>query len=967
MERRNVYQALAAPESIRLLRLLPSTNAHAPLRGQLFECNIMDFYGKPSSFEALSYVWGDPKQSHFIFLDGSEHPITSNLHAALTHLRGLHGERLLWADALCINQKDDREKEHQIGLMYQIYASASRVVVWLGEKQDGSDHAFQDLRVIGRRRSTESVTDQRVLERIFLLFHRQWFRRIWVLQEVGAARHILIQCGHSTIDGYAFSLAANVLKPLFSTRAESRGLQNTVQSLAYLIQGSVHRQPYQGFGAPSDGIAPFGELIDMFHDREATVAHDKVFALLGMSSHDMTKSGLEPDYTIPLGQLFNRLVKFILSDRILVDCRKEKEVAVIKATGYVIGNIYSVGDDAQSFNLQRIRFHWTGVIDRLASDDSELSSHGTEAEVENDEYWKMPASSTPVQKGDLICLLDGSVTPTIIRVYKDFSVVVVASATLSPRTEDNNSDLWEKRVKQLGLPKRDLLLVWDWYYTSESYSRLANYRAWAISNDWGTEDPVFVANKSLNDLSRHLDHVLILSDGFGYNERLLRELLMHFGTAIQTESSRTMCEKRFADFLYDISTSSAHAPPIAHGSGSYYIMPRLLNWAVESHNKIAAKLIIASGGLDDISLYGSDSELPSPFQMAVKSGDMDMIGILLQAEAVIHASAVEPEGMTALQAAAKHGNITVVECLIQLQVDVNAKPPKGGRTALQAAAEQGHVGVVERLLQAKADVNAKPAEIGGRTALQAASQNGHVALVERLLQAKADVDAQPADDGGRTALQAAAEQGHMAVVERLIKAEADVNGRGAFDNGILALSAAAGNGHLAVVECLLDGGARIDKVAWGQGGIALHAAAENGHRAIVERLLETKASVDKADKHGVTALMLASKQGHVKVVDQLLRAGAYALYPDDTGVTALMWASLRGHIAIVERLIEADGYVHDNSRGGKALDYALRNGHHDIVKRLEEQGALVSYDSGYYIDENDIPQRFGRWRAPNRW
>lgn len=193
MERLYVYQALTSRRSIRLLRLFPSRDASAAPQGQLFECPLEDAPEQKFPYEALSYAWGDPETSHAIEIDGLDLPVTANLHAALQRLREKRRERLLWIDALCIDQRNDKEKEHQIQLMYQIYACASCVVVWLGEENDESDQALEDIRIIARQDkgsddivgsgwngSTSRNKNDRILERIGKLFQRAWFRRIWV-------------------------------------------------------------------------------------------------------------------------------------------------------------------------------------------------------------------------------------------------------------------------------------------------------------------------------------------------------------------------------------------------------------------------------------------------------------------------------------------------------------------------------------------------------------------------------------------------------------------------------------------------------------------------------------------------------------------------------------------------------------------------------------------------------------------
>ncbi|CAG9977965.1 unnamed protein product [Clonostachys byssicola] len=83
-------------------------------------------------FEALSYVWGDPSIKKNVTVDGASHLVTVNLESALRDLRYPSNRRTIWADAICINQDDLDEKNHQIPLMGDIYRKASQVVAYLG-------------------------------------------------------------------------------------------------------------------------------------------------------------------------------------------------------------------------------------------------------------------------------------------------------------------------------------------------------------------------------------------------------------------------------------------------------------------------------------------------------------------------------------------------------------------------------------------------------------------------------------------------------------------------------------------------------------------------------------------------------------------------------------------------------------------------------------------------------------------
>lgn len=85
-------------------------------------------------FEAISYVWGErlevPPQ---ILVDGRTFNVGVNLQAALRHFRSKTKMRMLWADAICINQNDIDERNQQVALMRHIYQQCERVLVWLGE------------------------------------------------------------------------------------------------------------------------------------------------------------------------------------------------------------------------------------------------------------------------------------------------------------------------------------------------------------------------------------------------------------------------------------------------------------------------------------------------------------------------------------------------------------------------------------------------------------------------------------------------------------------------------------------------------------------------------------------------------------------------------------------------------------------------------------------------------------------
>jgi hypothetical protein len=166
-------------DSIRLLRLMPHKDRNANIHCELIEYFLEESSG-PHLYEALSYVWGDSKEPLPIFIHGNRFEVTSNLHAALTQLRNHSLDRILWIDAICIDQKNLVEKEHQIQFMAIVYSQAYRVLVWLGEAAADSDLVFKEIQSEEAKRSTSVLDEKRLQSAGLALLQRPWFRRIWV-------------------------------------------------------------------------------------------------------------------------------------------------------------------------------------------------------------------------------------------------------------------------------------------------------------------------------------------------------------------------------------------------------------------------------------------------------------------------------------------------------------------------------------------------------------------------------------------------------------------------------------------------------------------------------------------------------------------------------------------------------------------------------------------------------------------
>src|SRR4051812_35088652 len=103
------YTPMADENSIRLLHLEPGSDG-TPLKASL---SIHDL-DRQFSYDALSYVWGTPDLNKSHSINEQELRITHNLHIILCYLRYPERVRILWIDAICINQQDGTEKGPQV-------------------------------------------------------------------------------------------------------------------------------------------------------------------------------------------------------------------------------------------------------------------------------------------------------------------------------------------------------------------------------------------------------------------------------------------------------------------------------------------------------------------------------------------------------------------------------------------------------------------------------------------------------------------------------------------------------------------------------------------------------------------------------------------------------------------------------------------------------------------------------------
>lgn len=192
-----LYIPLTERYVIRLVELAPGTPNDAVVL-RLFISEL----GHTPEYEAVSYVWGSPENRVPILCNGKRLDVTANLNAAFRQVRYSDRPRILWTDAVCINQGNLRERSHQVSFMGKIYRHAKRVLVCLGQDEDGG---AEDVAALVKENTDlmskyESISGMPILARNDPLFDdprwkalgtmlkKPWFTRAWVLQEAGLAK-----------------------------------------------------------------------------------------------------------------------------------------------------------------------------------------------------------------------------------------------------------------------------------------------------------------------------------------------------------------------------------------------------------------------------------------------------------------------------------------------------------------------------------------------------------------------------------------------------------------------------------------------------------------------------------------------------------------------------------------------------------------------------------------------------------
>lgn len=206
------YTALdRGKQSIRLVQVLPG------LYKGFVQCHIRHSTIE-DSYTCLSYEWGSDEQTNPILINDRLFFVRQNLLDFL-HIATRQPEwqsKWLWIDALCIDQQDIQERNHQVQQMGSIYSEADEVIAWLG--MDSKIESFLDNPEQGLEEDSNGIWSTTAGFEAF--YNSTYFNRAWITQEVVLARRIILAAGCHQLDHQQLSALLHYLTPLLTHNYE---------------------------------------------------------------------------------------------------------------------------------------------------------------------------------------------------------------------------------------------------------------------------------------------------------------------------------------------------------------------------------------------------------------------------------------------------------------------------------------------------------------------------------------------------------------------------------------------------------------------------------------------------------------------------------------------------------------------------------------------------------------------------
>jgi ankyrin repeat protein len=765
--------------SFRLLQLRQGMNG--PIECHLFDARLDSII----EYDALSYTWGGSEQPYEIKINDSTMPVTVNLSQALWDLRHPDKDRLLWVDAICINQEDIKERGHQVKHMASIYKRAEQVIVWLGRSTPdtkvlfcymhqmetqanehayhgwtASDERWQDLWSAAKPMFDDDSTGWLSRQRHGLksILSRSWFTRVWIIQEIVNARSARIMCGSATVSAAVFA----VMPSLLDIKVDPH-----CQAILDIMPGPLRKQSWW---AQNRNLRM---LLLKFRWSKASNPRDTIYALLGISSDACDTKYLVLDYKLSIGEVLHKTMGFILYFR-------DQEIAAPPLPQYTLpefidslesisSRLLSWASETGNVALASRIFDMYGTNAKELGVDGEIllmsavrNGHRTMAQLlhdrgvsnidAKDKYDKM-ALFTAVVNGDetlvkLILEIDRAdinmrnergATPLTVAVQNGDDRIV---EELSRNNASAMKDIDRLTTLMIAVCNRHYGLVELLLRTgarADTKSKSAS-RSLVSAIQSGRGGIVQLVSQALDidatSRKNILQMELFVAAECGHDSTV--QLLLDMGKLELNANTKA----RQASLSLATQEGNEEVIKLLVGTGEVDVFARDKNGetplllAVRNRHVEVVKLLIDTGETDVLAINEIGE---TPLSLAVRYGDIEIIKIFREFGGLSQDDLYKEKGITLLLAM-RMGNEEIAKGLLKSgECDVNERD-SNGCTPLLFAARWNWDEVAELLLERRI-INVDLEDIENQTPLTWAAQNGNEWLLRRLLQTgKVNVD-----------------------------------------------------------------------------------------------------------------------------------------------------------------------------------------------------------------------------------
>jgi len=789
--------------AFRLIRLLKG-------KGPTIRCELFQAWLNPDTlipYEALSYVWGSNHKDDRIQVNGLPMDVTINLYSVLQRLRYEDRDRILWIDAISIDQSNPKERGHQVNRMAEIYKLADQVIIWLGVSTDEIVIAMHGMEQLQARTSNRATHDWKTSDERWMtiwrsiqpfsdkestwsttrqragmeaLLARPWFKRVWILQEVAHARSAVCICGNTTVQARFLAIMPHLL-----------GVKPDTQSQAVLdiIPGCPRNNSWWSQNRE------LRTLLEKFRACKAGDSRDRIYALLNMSTDTDDTSFPKADYEKDDWEVIHDTLLYLLPFKSLGSAAGGLESWTIEnflgEFHLLVNKVFALAIEHGELLIAKV------LVARKDFDKNARDEHG-----HTPLWWAAKYGHHTLV--DILINMGANVNETIKG--KDSAVIEASS----------NGHFEVLRLFVENGAKIDI---------KDGYAGRAIVQA--SSNGYhGVVRLLIECGVNLNVKDDGGKNALSQATLNGHHEvvRLLLERRVDI-KPLNWGREGQFCKAASKGYHKIVRLFIDYCPDAVRRVGKYALMQAALN----DHREVV-ELLLMEGRADS----------GEALVQASSKGYYEVVQLLINSGADVNARDGLC-GQTALEHAVDTQRGDIMQLLLDHGADANAKASVGA-TALFRAAELGRKDLVQELLNHGAETNLT--DFQGRTALFSACRSGDEGTVRVLLDNGAHANVKTVS--GATLLSYAADLSDEDIVRLLLLHQADVNARNS--NGRTPLWYAASSGRTNIAQLLVEEYGADPSVRDYNGTTAFSKAVSNGHEEVRQLFADYGVNANEEDE-----------------------------------------------------------------------------------------------------------------------